>query len=228
MTLGQLVTDLKARLDERGISRAWPNEDLRRWLMEGVRDVARRAEVLQDTATISVTAGDNEYTVPSDVVRLYRVLWVPDDSGSQYPLEYMDFNSMDSAGWTWTNAEGYPSVFTLWGFSPNLRIVLYPTPTQTGTLHIWYYRFPRNLSEDGGDDWATVDLPSGWEDLAVVYAEAIALRKDSNQRWTESKQIYEQLLAEMIDRSRRWSDQAGGIQFAGRWLPGWLYDSDAW
>lgn len=224
-TLGELVRDLKARLDERGSSRAFENDDLRRWIYEGARDVARRAEILQDTATIAVSAGTNEYSVPTDTVRIYRVVWVP-TGGQQYPLEHQEFNSMDSAGWTWTNAEGYPAVFTLWGYPPNLKIVLYPTPSVTGSLNLWYYRFPAALDDDGSDDQETVDVPNGWEDLVTIYAEAIALRKDSDQRWMESKQMYEATLAEMIDRTRRWTDQAGGIVYAGRWLPGWLYAGD--
>lgn len=227
-TLGELVRDLKARLDERGSSRAFENDDLRRWVYEGARDVARRAEVLQDTATVAVTSGTNEYTVPTDLVRLYRVVWVPSGGDQQYPLEYLDFNSMDSAGWTWTSAEGYPVVFTLWGYPPNLKVVLYPTPTENGSLNLWYYRFPTALDDDGSDDLETVDVPAGWEDIVVLYAEAIALRKDGDQRWAEAKQMYEAQLNEMVDRTRRWTDQAGGIQVAGRWLPSWLYGGDDW
>lgn len=226
VTLGALVTDVKARLDESGLSRAWPNVDLRRWVMEGARDMARRSEVLQDTSLVEVTAGVNEYLAPADAIRIYRVLWKP--TGDQtYPLEYQDFNSMDSAGWSWTNASGYPAVFTLWGYPPQLKIVVYPNPTTAGDLEIWYYRFPAELATDGTDDNTVVDLPTGWEDAVATYCEMVALRKDADQRWTESRALYEEKVMDLIDRTRRWTDQAGAIQHAGTWLPGWLYSPDA-
>lgn len=225
-TLGELLVDVKAKLDESGVSRAWPNEDLRRWIMEGARDMARRSETLQSTDSIAIVAGTNEYTCPADVVRIHRAIWVPTGSTSQYPLEPEDFNDMDAAGWTWTTANGFPCIYTLWGFAPNLKIILYPTPSAAGEVRLWYYKFPTDLASNGDDDTETVDLPGGWQDAVAAYCEMVALRKDGDQRWMEARQLYEGTLNELIDRSRRWTDQAGAIAHNNTWLPGWLYNPD--
>ena len=228
-TLGELLVDVKSKLDESGVSRAWPNEDLRRWIMEGARDLARRSEILQTTALIPIVAGTNEYTCPDDVVRINRAIWLPTSSPTtQYPLEPEDFNDMDAAGWTWTTARGYPTIFTLWGFPPALKLILYPTPSAAGNVKLWYYKFPTVLASNGDDDDQTVDLPLGWQDMVAAYCEMVALRKDGDQRWMEARTLYEASLNELIDRTRRWTDQAGAIAHNNTWLPGWLYNPDGY
>jgi hypothetical protein len=224
-TQAELLNAVRSRLDE-ATPRFWEDEELRRWVNEGARDVARRAEVLQDVENIAVTAGTHEYTLAADLIRVYRVVWKPAGMSNHVPLDYQDFNSMDSAGWTWTNAQGWPSVFTMWGYPPNLKLVLYPKPTSAGSLDVFYYRFPAQLALDGSDAASEVDLPNGWEDLVIAYTEMVALRKDANPRWVDSKALYEQGIAEMMERTRRWTDQAGGITTHGGYLPGWLVNSD--
>lgn len=224
-TQAALLADVRARLDEASAA-FWTDEELLRWINEATRDIARRAEVLQTTATVTVVAGTNEYTLPTNVARIYRVNWIPDGSSTEYPLEYQDFNSMDSAGWTWTNAQGYPAVFTLWGYTPSLKIVLYPSPSAAGEIKLWYYKYPTELATDGSALSSLVDIPNGWNDIVVSYCEAMALRKDANPRWEEARTLYENDLAEMMDRSRRWTDQAGAMQSNGAWLPGWLWNPD--
>lgn len=224
-TLATMIAEVRARLDEASPA-FWSDEEITRWINEGTRDIARRAEVLETSATVSVVAGTAEYTLAANVARINRVAYIPTGSSQQYPLEYKDFNSMDAAGWTWTTARGYPVVYTLWGYTPNLKAVLYPTPAAAGTLKYWYYAYPTELATDGSAAGSTVDVPNGWDDLVITYCEAMALRKDANPRWEEARQLYEGNLLEMMDRSRRWTDQGDAIQQNGHWLPGWLWNPD--
>lgn len=225
-TQAAVLNDVRSRLDE-AVPRFWDDAELLTWINEAARDIARRAEVLQATSTISVTAGDAQYTMPTDMIRVYRVIWTATGStDQQVPLQYEDFNALDSAGWTWTNAQGWPSVFTLWGYPPTLEVVLYPQPSVNGTLTVYYYKMPTDLAVDGSAASSTVPVPSGWEDLVVTYCEMIARRKDADPKWTEAKATYEQGVAMMVDRTRRWTDQAGAIQHNNTWLPAWLYDPD--
>ena len=226
-TLGQLETDVRDHLDE-SLARQWSDGMLRRWILEGAREVARRAETLQDMAVLPVVSGTSEYTVAADTLRIYRVTFKPGSGSWEIPLEYKDFNSMDSMGWQVDSWESMPEIYTLWGFTPNLKIKLYPTPSEAGDLEVWYYRLPTTLSEDGSDDAEQVDIPNGWQDLIVLYCEYVALRRDADGRWQEAKQLFESRLGEHVDMTRRFTDQAGSMEWRGRSLPGWLYGGDAY
>jgi hypothetical protein len=222
-TLGECITSIRDRLDETD-ARAWTDAQLRRWVNEGVRDVARQAEVLQTTEDIAVSGGTQEYLMPADVVRVYRVEWRPDGETSVYPLDYMDFHEMDQVWNTSQSTSGTPAYYTMWGYPPSLNMILYPTPAVGGAARVFYYRVPANLETDGTDDAEDVSVPEGWEDLLIDYAEYHALRKDRDPRWQEARALYLERLGNMYDITRRWSDQAGTISVGRSHLPRWLWD----
>jgi hypothetical protein len=224
-TLADVRTMVRDRLDE-ATARFWTNAQLDSFINEATRDIARRGEVLQTTSDITVVGGTQEYTMPTNVVRVHRVEH-EDSSSMVTPLEYRDFNNMDAV---WSTQQKNvqstrPYWFTLWGYPPNLKIVLYPTPSESGdTIRVFYYQMPAAVTTDGG----TVPVPQGWEDLVVMYAEYVALRKDADPRWQEAKILYEERLGNMLDVTRRWSDQAGAVTTGGSFLPAWLHNPDSW
>lgn len=229
VTLAQAVEQMRnGRLDD---VRAFSDLQLQKWLQEGARDIARKAECLQDTADIAATASTQRYTAPIDAVRIYRCEWIPTGEDVNYPLEYRDFNTLDDVWWTQqTITEGTPVWYTFWGYPPGLELVVYPTPSTAGTFRVYYYRFPANAvtSETAADNEAnTLDVVSGWEDVCYDYAEYRALRRDANPRWQEAKALYDEHIQELAITAIRWSDQAGMISVGSSMVPQWLYD-EAW
>ena len=227
-TLTQLIANLREnRLDERE-AHQWQDDELRRWINEGTRDVARRAEILFTTSDVAFGAGVQEVTAPTDVLRIHRAEWRPTSQDQIWPLEYRDFHGMDSLWWTQqTVTQNTPMYFTLWGYTPNLKIVLYPTPYEVGVVKIHYYKTPTEFALDGTEDGDSVDLPEGWADLVLDYAEYKALRKDRSPAWQEAKGEYEQHLEQLIEHSRRLTDQVGFIDDASSpFVPQWLYGGD--
>ncbi len=229
-TLGTLAEEVRDRLDE-STAKFWGDAQIRKWINEAVRDIARRAEVFEVSADLNGVQGQKEYTLAQDVIRVHRVEYVADknDANSRiYAMEYRDFNSMDAVWWTQQSSTGlHPCYFTLWGYPPNLKMIVYPQPYDSnGKFVVHYFKVPADLATDGSEDGSTVTLPTGWDALVIFYAEYVALRKDADQRWVEAKQLYEEQLGEMIDRTRRWSDQADAIQWNGSLLPSWLYAGD--
>lgn len=228
-TLSTLRSRLRVRLEEAS-ARFWDDSDLNTWINEGARDIARRAEVLEATTTINTTANTQQYTLPADTLRVYRVEWSRDGATGTtvVPLEYKDFNSMDSIWWSNSRqGRGDPYWYTMWGFPPTLSLVLYPTPdaSVTAGITIYYYRLPADATADGN----SVECPAGWEDLVLDYAEYMAWRKDGNQAWSEAKQLYEQKLENLIETTRRWTDQAGSFSPGlGGYLPSWLVNDWNW
>lgn len=218
-TLADIRTDVRSHLDE-ATARQWTDTELNRWINEAARDIARRSESLQVTEDVTAVVDQQEYTLPTDVIRLYRVEWRPDAGGGIYTMEYRDFNSMDSVWWSQqATGSGYPVWFTLWGYPPSLKLTVYPKPSQAGTFKVFYYGLPADAAADG----TTVAVPEGWQDLIALYAEYVALRKDADPRWQEAKGLYEERLGALLDVTRRWTDQADAVQVNQNFVPNWLY-----
>jgi len=225
-TQSQLLLDIRSRLDEPS-PQFYPDTELRRWINQGARDVARRTETLQTTADIPLTAGQQQYTAPADVLRIYRVEYR--DTGNRvYGLEYRDYANADSVWWTaQLTVQSIPQMWTAWGFPPTLKIVLYPIPGNTGTsLRVFYYQAPADLALDGTAANTTVPIPTGRDELIVDFAEYMALRKARDQRWQEAKAIYDEKVQSMIDQTRRWTDQAGTYDQTGTLLHPFIWNED--
>lgn len=229
-TLGSLLTMSRERLAEAS-PRQWSNQQLRRWIMDGARDIARKAECLQTTDDVAMVEGTQEYTLPDGVVRVYRVESRPDGDSSVQTLEYRDFHNMDEVWWSGqTQGSSNPMWFTMWGFPPQLKMVVYPTPSADGLFKIFYYKLPTALDVNdaaigaGLDDAENVELPEGWHDLTLEYCEYLALRKDADPRWQEAKGLYEEHLNDLIVTAIRWTDQAGAVAVGGTMVPRWLWD----
>lgn len=208
-TLTDLISDLRTRLGE-VIEGEWSDTELTRYLNEGQSDVARRTETLQTFSDIPGVIGTQQYDLPEDVVRIYRVEWRP-DSGQVLALEYRDFNNLDSVWWSQqTQTVSTPAFFTTWGFpggATSLKLITYPTCPEAGDFRVFYYKLPTTMVI--GSDEATI--PAGWENLLILYAEYLALRKDRDPRWQEAKTLYESEVEAMYEMTRRWSDQSGMI-----------------
>lgn len=223
-TLLELRTDVRDRLNESAATtnKQWTDTMLTRWINLGLRDVARRAEVVLDRDDIAAVSGTQEYSLPSDLLRIYRVEYTRTGDNQIYPLEFKDFNNLDGVWWTSQSiTEGTPAYFTTWGMSPTAKLKVYPTPSSAGSFKVFYYRTPTTLVADGD----IAEIPEGWADIVVNYCEYVALRRDADPRWQEAKALYEQSLDDMMETTRRLSDQAGSIEtYSGSFIPGWLYN----
>ncbi|GIV04099.1 MAG: hypothetical protein KatS3mg015_2929 [Fimbriimonadales bacterium] len=226
-TQATYLTSIRERLDE-STARFWTDVELRRWINEAARDIARRSETIQEVDTVSITAGTQEYTLASDLLRVHRVEFSPSSDNNVYPLEYVDYTNLDSIWFTnKTIDRGTPRLFTLWGFVPNLKIIFYPTPDRAGTASVYGYRLPAELATDGSQSASNVEVPEGWEDLVVEYVLYQALLKDGNPEWQAAKALYDEKLDAMMQLTRRWTDQAGMIvSDLGHTVPRYLWDFD--
>ena len=96
-TQGELVRRTRVRLNELS-ARQWEDQDIRDWLNEGARDIARKTECLQDRETIAAIVGTSEYTISASAIRVHRVEFTPTSERTQ-PLQYADVKSLDGYGW---------------------------------------------------------------------------------------------------------------------------------
>lgn len=213
-TLGTLVTQVGDRVDD-SAHRRFPQTQVRTWINEGCREICRRAECNYKSTTISVSASTQDLTLSTiDVVRLHHVTFTPvADPTSTYPLDYYDLRDMDSIWGVWRGQESsYPEFYTTWGMPPALGVTLAPVPSAAGTLTVYYYSLPTALSTTGSDDAIDVDLPQGWEDLAVDYAVGLCARKDrKSDEYTIAMQVFTDRLQALVDTATRYNDTPGQI-----------------
>lgn len=213
---------LRDRLDEAS-PRRWTDSQLNRWINEGCRDIARRAECLQSTTDLAVAANTQQSSLASlsGLLRIHRVEWQTTGTTQWNALEPRDINDMDAIWWDHqTQHKSRPNYFTLKGTPPALTILLYPTDPTGGTARIWWWRLPVEVTTDA----STLDLPDGWYDVALDYAEYRAMRKDSDPRWKEAFDIYKDNLASLVEQTRRYNDQNATITPGVPHLPSWIYD----
>lgn len=222
VTLNTILTDVRNRLDET-TARFWTDAELTNWINDGLRDISRRTETIQQFYTgLTTTASQAKYHLPPDVIRIHRVEYAPAGTSNRYPVQASTYQEMDQI---WginqlTQTMSYSYAYVLWGFPPNLIMQLYPVPASSGdTVNIFYYRLPNKLVNTTD----IAEIPEGWQDLVSLYCEYVARRKDKDDGWKEAKQLYDETLANMYDMTRQWHDQARAMTIGYNAVPEWLY-----
>lgn len=219
-TVAAAVTALRDLLDETSPAQ-WSDVQLRRWLNEAIRDMARRTHAYDDVKTIAVTAQLGQYTVPADVLKINFMYFQQTNSSQQFPMEARAWEAMNNIWWDQQDtARGYPQIFTTYGMPPALMLKVFPVPSIAGSLRLHVARLPVEMDVAVGT--GNIEVPTAWLEVAYDYAEYKALRKDRDPRWQESLQLYEQKIEQMIDL-RDTINAPGEFVFNGQtMLPSWL------
>jgi hypothetical protein len=223
-TQAQMILSTRDRLNE-STPAHWTDSMLRRWINEGMRDIARKTECIQDRDTIPGIIGTSEYTLASDIIRVHRVEFQP-LTDRVCKLEYLDVKNLDMVGWEQRDLQShYPFAYTIWGTGLVLKLIAFPSPSTAGAFTIWHFKVPVALAESGSTDaQSEIPIPEVYDDLLLDYIEYRALRRDRDPSWQEAKALYDEGLQVMFDTTRRWVDEGGLItpQGAGGSLPTWL------
>lgn len=228
-TIARVLEMVRDRLDEPN-PRQWTQKQLRGWILEGSRDIARKSLQLLDSVTIAATGGAAEYTVAANVIEIHAAYWTPDGDTRKIPLQPKHYNAMDSVWMAERDtATSDPMFFTSWGFSPLLKLRVWPVPSGDGDIQLMVSRQPADFDLNGADDTDPLDVPTGWADLVAYYAEFCALRKDRDARWQEPKALYDEGLQALIDNGNALT-QGGEVLYdnAGAFLPAWLVHDGGW
>ena len=217
-TLTQALTEIRDFLDE-PTAQEWSDTQLTSYINLGCAEVQRKAEAIRSLATIPVIANVQKYIAPSNILRIYRLEYVPTGSTQTYGLEFRGYNEMDAVWGTYQQYTGaFPSLYTLWNNPPTLQIVAYPVPSQAGNFNCFYYRniVPVVATTD------TLDCLPGYESVIYDYAVYRAMRQDADPRWQDQFQLYTQNLEAMINQSRSFTDQANWFSTGTSNVPAWL------
>jgi len=232
--LSDAIRRVRSKVDETTV-RFWTDTEITDWINDGLRDIARRAEDLQSFNTsVSAVVGTAKYALPSDVVRVHRVEFVPTGSTQTYPVRPSTYQEMDQVwGINQVQQSSYPSFFVIFGYPGGTgasahQIQCYPVPAQTGTFNIIYYRLPYRFLDpiaNPGELAKSLEVVEGWDDAVVEYAGYQALKKDRNPLWKDMKEEYEEKMQYLIDVTRQWHDQQRFVMTSTMMgQPQWLYE----
>src|SRR5579864_6155669 len=114
-TLTVALSNVRSLIDE-PVAQFWSDQELTNWLNQGCEEVQRTAEWKRTTATATGVVAQQAYVAPSDLLRIYRLEFVPNNNTSYtYSLDFRGYNEMDAA---WGNLKtlpaAYPELYTLW------------------------------------------------------------------------------------------------------------------
>lgn len=165
------------------------------WVNEGVTDVLMRTECRMRSATMTLTAGTNDYTLDTSIMKIYDAYVTV--SGIAYWLEVCTVDDMLAMRRT-TTANVSPAQFYAVGGAD--LFMIYPTPATADTVNIYYVPRPAVLSVSSD---TPSEIPSEFQKAVEFYAlrEAADMSDDqSSQGGATYQAIYEQWLR----RINRW------------------------
>jgi hypothetical protein len=185
---------------------------VRKWLNDAQTEIAIRANVpgLIDSESVSVVAGTTAYALPTDFLRPVAVY----DATNSRQVRARQIDLRDYAGGIDSSATGAPTLYTV----TNSGLVLYPSPDQSYSVTMTYYRRPTEMVDD--DD--PPEIPAEAHPLMIDYALMHAYRRE--QDWNARSRLeeeYERDLARFIGQQNK-SVSEGPKQVRGMWdsVPG--------
>lgn len=159
------INDYKIECVKRNVKEISFNEKQVYLMMHrGLKEVQRKLNILESSTEISLVNGTQTYSLPSDFGNQINVKVLYESS----PL-FLTEVSKDEIDRT--ISDGEPLLYAIYFDGNTGKIKLYPTPTNSGTLTITYYKKIVNYSpsSDSIDLTETIPLPDEYIELVIIY-----------------------------------------------------------
>lgn len=208
-TLGSFLTTISANigLNNTGVIGSSQTSDqnlMIQWVNEAYAEILSRKKVNITSATMTLTAGDYDYTLPSQIMSLTDIYLTDASTSVWYKLhrkasdEILEFR-------VGTQFQGSPPVrwYAVQGFN---LLMVYPTPIAADVLTLYYVPRPATLA-------ATGDLPSlipaEWQ-KAIEYYACWQAGKYINDSASQNGQTFMQLYEAELIRMNKARQFMGG------------------
>ncbi len=177
MKVSDIITRVQRTFgDEAGVQLT--TDDITRFINDGVRELIYRNEsLLQKTSTANSVAGQQEYTLPVDLLILRGVSWKDTGESSYHKLKGRTLNEFNEYidGWDGSDfGSGIPVTYMVF----EDQITFFPTPSAAtvAAMKIYYQRSPVDvvLATD------TPDIPSIYHEIVVKYCLQQAYEMDED------------------------------------------------
>jgi hypothetical protein len=223
VTVNELIEEVRDVLDEPTAAQ-WTDAQLRRWLSEGNRDIARVTHHYKTTDEFPTIADVSEYTMAEDIITIEHAYY--SDGSQDFPLQPKHFEQMDGiwgARMGWSGA--WPAYFTTWGNQPTLIMKLFPVPTTNGdVIKLFVSVIPEPLSADGDED---VEVPPAWYDILADYCMYKAMLRDRDPTMDRMLAAYTQKRDALMHNNEYISTARELVpdpRSQMGYVPGWLAD----
>lgn len=181
MNVSDIMTRVKRQFGDEASTQI-TNEDIWRWITDGQREIATvNTGVLEKIATVDSVAGQNEYSLPADILRL-RSVHYRDSTTSSYlritSRSLAEFNEYVD-GWSGPlYGNGIPEIFHVFAS----KLMLFPTPVAavTAGIKVYYTRQPTDVTSD----LVPIDVPLTYHNRLVEYVLQQAFELDGD--WNAS------------------------------------------
>lgn len=143
------------------------------WIVDGQKDICRKAECLEAPYTANIVAGTDQYAYPTDFIKEQR-LTVGGLKLARLTMQSIDILYPDRAQ---TPASGNPLYYFHWARKLNL----YPIPGYniTSGLVLWYIRYAAPLG-------STPEIPDLYHEDLVRYC--LIRAHETDQEWAATQQ----------------------------------------
>jgi hypothetical protein len=189
VTLAELRTALRQRLDDLASPQLWSDDELTAYLNEAQREAAERALLLYDSSSsvtqLRVSAGTALYNVDPLVLRIDRAVLA--SNGNVLRRTTTDELDNEVCHWLYIDAYGVASANTPWelrtgqprGYIEQIgSIRLVPIPTSDDLVKLSLWRVPL---EDMADDGDEPEIPPRHHARLIDWGERCAyLKRDSD------------------------------------------------
>jgi hypothetical protein len=178
LTVGDITTRVQRQFGDETNAQI-SEQDVIRWINDAMRDIVLNVGLLQVRAVTTVLDDENEYSLPTDILKLQSVKYngvaLRGISIQEADELVPDRDNTDST------PKGTPQYF--WTFANN--ITLYPTPdaTLTDGLRVYYNRIPTDVAATGD----VPELPVEYHNRIVEYCLAQAFELDENYQVAQYK-----------------------------------------
>lgn len=201
-TLAQYRTAVAAHIGLNNASGSDEQTQIDRWVGEAYEDVVLRTHCKVRRASMSLTAAEQEYSLPTAAMQILDV-YVESDSDS-YPLERVTLQEAIQHRRA-SSAAAPPRVYVQKGD----YLELYPAPASGDSLVVYYVPRPTALTAND----APSDVPAEWHQLIEFYALWRACAYDENRPKDEGlywRVLYDRGITEM----KRALGRRGGTRLA--------------
>lgn len=196
MLVSEIATRVKRQFgDEAGAQ--IKDEDIVRWVNDAQREIAVTNDLLQTLATTALIIDTGEYTLPPELLTLRNVFI---GSRKLKGISTQEADEWQSRG---SDNKGEPTHFWIYAN----KINLYPTPTATGDLKIYFTKQPDEIAVPPGGMTATPELPQQYHNRIVEYCIAQAYELDDNFESYEKKMQQFMMGMDKLKGNQEWERQ---------------------
>jgi hypothetical protein len=169
-TVGEVLVYVQRQFgDESGVQIT--NDDILRWINAGQEEIFRRSEPLKATTYANIVAGQKDYVLPPNVLRVQAIYvnGIPvEERSTQQVEEYILHEDPQYIG------QGQPVIWSEWGGT----FSFYPTPDRNSTngMTLKYVKLPVKAA----DITSTLSIPDAYYNRLIEYVLGQAYELDEN------------------------------------------------